>query len=149
VAEGESQMSVDAVVYKTRDALNLGLDSPLARIEPETGEVYFEDEEIFLKYPDGYFEAASFSIGNITLVGLLRDEISALMGEDCLICEQILYDGTHTGDCIPLDEIPALADEVERLCEMSASKSSRLVEFSAKLKLLIAAAEENRNPIVF
>jgi hypothetical protein len=142
-------MSVDAFVYKNRDALNLGADSPLALVEPETGEVYFEDEDIMLKYPDGYFEAASFSIGNITLVGRLRDEISALMGDDCLICEQILYDGTHTGDCIPPEEIPALAEEVERLCEMSAVKSQKLVEFSAQLKLLIAAAEENRNPIVF
>jgi hypothetical protein len=142
-------MSVDAVVYRNIDALNLGADSPLALVEPETGEVYFEDEDTILKYPDGYFEAASFSIGNITLVGRLRDEISALMGEDCMICEEILYDGTHTGDFIPFAEIPELAEEVERLCEMNATKSQKLVEFSAQLKLLIAAAEENRNPIVF
>jgi hypothetical protein len=46
-------------------------------------------------------------------------------------------------------EIPALAEEVERLCDISAIKSQKLVEFSAQLKLLIAAAEENSNPIVF
>jgi hypothetical protein len=142
-------MSVDAVVYKNKDALNLGADSPLALVEPETGEVYFEDEDTVLKYPAGYFEAASFSIGNITLVGRLRDEISALLGDDCMICEEILYDGTHTGDFIPFEEIPALAEEVERLCDISAIKSQKLVEFSAQLKLLIAAAEENSNPIVF
>jgi hypothetical protein len=66
-----------------------------------------------------------------------------------MICEEILYDGTHTGDFIPFEEIPALAEEVERLCDISAIKSQKLVEFSAQLKLLIAAAEENSNPIVF
>jgi hypothetical protein len=45
-------MGLTAVVYRNRRHLELGSDERASQLIPETGEVYFENDEIARKYRD-------------------------------------------------------------------------------------------------
>jgi hypothetical protein len=140
-------MGLDATVYKNKASLNLGNDIGKANIDPETGQVYFDDPVIERSYPNDYFEAATFRLGNVAAIDALREEVASLVN-DGFIGEKILYSGTHAGDFIPLDELPLLEREI-KLLRAKTRASRDLLEFLQKLDILVDAAKENGTPIVF
>jgi hypothetical protein len=140
-------MGLDAVVYRNKKNLELGPDAELAKLDPQTGEVYFEDNERSRKHR-GETKAIAHRIGNIAAVGALREETSMLIGPESFIITKILYNGVHCGDVISLRDVPTLSAEVSRLVAV-AKKSPELEDFISKLQSLIRAAESEGNPIVF
>jgi len=54
-------------------------------------------------------------IGNISAVGLLRKALSGDPDRFPIILSKIIQNGSHSGDHIPVDQLPALAAEVESL----------------------------------
>ena len=87
-------------------------------------------------------------IGNINRVRSLREEIQRLGASKFpILLEEVLYDGTHTGDYIPTNEIAALQKEIDAL--LTSGGSEQLVSFARDMKTLAAASQETGNPIVF
>ena len=67
-------MGLDAVVYGNRVHLRMGSDEELAQLLPETGEVYFQNDELSRKYGP-QLEAAAHRLGNVTEIAELREEV--------------------------------------------------------------------------
>lgn len=138
-------MGLDAVVYRNTRHLNLGLDARFALLHPETGEVYFQSNDLSLKYLDQR-HAAEHRL--ITAVSALREEATRLVGPNSMLVQKVVYSGTHSGDAIAGKSVSDLAVELE-----SIRKAKRL---SSELELLLAALEDlinvarrEGNPIVF
>jgi len=140
-------MGLDAVVYRNRAHIELGRDAEYAKQDPRTGEVYFEDLILSRKY-DREREAVSRRLGNVAAVADLVEQVVQLLGSDSFIAQKILYSGTHSGDSIPLKDIPELAAELHAI-RQSARLSPLLGEFLNAFEELIKAANDEGNPIVF
>jgi hypothetical protein len=65
------------------------------------------------------------------------------------LLKNVLYDGTHCGDIISLERVRILKSEISSLRNVCFVLSSELSLLADKLVALIAAAEDNHNPIVF
>ena len=119
----------------------------------------------------------SHRLGNVSLVGLLRAELSRHATMFPLILGKVVYSGSHGGDWIGPRDIPALKIELERLREFkcvgnvpiallprlfwqrlhigrhhytSAAEADRfMVEFRQSLTQLADAALSVGKPIVF
>ena len=140
-------MGLDAVVYKNRKHLKLGLDEKAALFDPSTGEVSFESDALSRKYND-QMAAVSFRLGNIAAISALRAEASRLLGSRSVVVEKVLYSGSHSGDVFPMESIPTLADEIKSIEDTNHS-SPELRELASALKELVRAAIHEANPIVF
>jgi hypothetical protein len=140
-------MGLDAVVYRNREHLQLGNDGAHAKVIRDTGEVYFEDAKLGRKY-DHVRKSVAHRLGNIALIGSLREEVSQLIGPESFLERKVLYSGTHSGDVIPLEELDQLSPELNHIRETGRS-SPRLKELVNALEQLVQAANYERNPIVF
>lgn len=139
-------MGLDAVVYKNIKHLDLGSDEGAARIIPNTGEVYFDNDILSRKY-EGQRHAAEHRVGNIAEVSALREEVMRLAGPASIILQTVLYSGTHSGDFVPVNSMRTLSLELNLI--KSAATSPGLQRFAGSLETLIGAAENEGNPIVF
>jgi hypothetical protein len=92
-------------------------------------------------------------LGNITRVGNLRSFLRALQGNPGpkfpLLLEEVLYDGTHTGDWIPAKQSPALLKEVNTVLHSIDILSDSEKEFFNNMKELCEASIATGNPIMF
>jgi hypothetical protein len=140
-------MGLDAVVYRNREHLELGRDEEHAKVIPQSGEVYFEDDKLARKR-DHRREAVAHRLGNISAIAELRDEVARVIGPQSMTIQKILYSGTHSGDAIPLRELPELSAELQAI-RQSGRGSARLHQFVGALEKLIQAANEEGNPVVF
>jgi hypothetical protein len=140
-------MGLDAVVYRNRAHIDLGRDAGHAKLDPQTGEVYFEDDKLARKH-DYKRQAVSHRLGNIAAIAELDAEVTRLIGSDSMISQKILYSGSHSGDKIPLKDLPKLSVELAAIFR-SGRRSPLLLEFAAAMEELIRAANDEGNPIVF
>jgi hypothetical protein len=140
-------MGLDAVVYRNRAHIEMGRDEVHAKVIPETGEVYFEDDRLTRKY-DHRREAVAHRLGNISATAELRDEVTRLIGPKSMIVQRVLYSGTHSGDAIPLENLPELSAELHAI-RQSGRGSPHLHQLAGALEELIRAAKDENNPIVF
>lgn len=140
-------MGLDAVVYRSRDNLQLGADEKFARLIPDTGEVHFDDDDVSRRH-DQEREAAHARLGNIAMISALRDEVGRLVGPQSLLYTKVLYDGTHSGDFIPITQLPDLLEEISRVRKAS-NQSRDLRDFLDSTEKLAQIALHERNPIVF
>ena len=138
-------MGLNAVVYKNRKNLKLGLDEERVRLVPETGELYFESEQLSRKYQ---LEAAEHRLGNTAEIRALREEAMRLIGPESVVVKRVLYSGTHSGDAIPVESVSSLAAEVSSIHNASL-QSAEFRRFIDAMKELVRVAEEEGNPIVF
>ena len=84
------------------------------------------------------------------LVEALRQEIEQVLNRHSIIVSKMLFSGTHAGDSIPLDLIPALENELLRLRRYANEKGSvRVKQFVIDVTDLATAAKREGNPIVF
>jgi hypothetical protein len=95
----------------------------------------------------------SLFLGNITRVKNLRGFLRGLQGKPGprfpILLEKVLYNGTHTGDWIPLAETPALLKEVETVLHSRDILSDSEKEFFDNMKQLCDASIQTGNPILF
>jgi hypothetical protein len=121
-------MGLDACVYC--DCLEKGrLRNPLPKnisikVEKDGYPVVVRNgEEIWADHPGASDYACEHErrqllhhrLGNISLVGLLRAELSREASGFPLILQKVVYNGTHAGDWLGLEQIPQLQVELERL----------------------------------
>ena len=99
----------------------------------------------------GYLAAER--LGNITLAKHLRDFLRGLQGDPSprfpLLLKKVVYDGSHTGDCIAAVETPKLLEEVNRVLHSSDILSPAEKEFFSSMKRLCEASLAAGTPICF
>jgi hypothetical protein len=139
-------VGLDAVVYRNRKQLQLGPDEKFAQVVPETGETYFENDEISRRHRDR-LQAAHYRLGNITEISYLRDEVLRLGAPTWQLCSKVLYSGSHSVDFIAVNELPSLLQEIVSLQTSEPSKELR--DFLDEMEGLIRVAMREGNPIVF
>jgi hypothetical protein len=140
-------MGLDAVVYRNKHNRTLGDDEPVARVAEDTGEVYFEDNEIARRHHTER-EAAHARLGNLATISALRAEIGRIAGPRGLLYTKFVYSGSHSGDIIPVAEFARLSKEISSLRETN-GLSEDLGLFLSSVEELLQAAIRERNPIVF
>jgi hypothetical protein len=65
------------------------------------------------------------------------------------LLKQVVYDGTHTGDWIPVKDTPALLREVDLVLASSDILTQGEKEFFDAMKRLCEASIATGNPIMF
>lgn len=92
-------------------------------------------------------------LGNITLAAHLRDFLKGLEGRPGpkfrILLTKVLYNGTHTGDEIPVSMSAELEKEVDTVLHSSDILTDSEREFFVSMKRLCEASIETGNPIVF
>jgi hypothetical protein len=146
-------MGLDAAVYKRLDELPFtGDELCFITVDPRTGEIDFEGNQLLFQTWHEKVRLAK-RIGNIAFVDLLRAELEKILGSSnlrSLLIDRVLYDGTHSGDIIPKEDLPPLRREIALIRGLAGDRaSSELESFLADIEELAAASEKNGNPIVF
>jgi hypothetical protein len=92
-------------------------------------------------------------LGNISLAAHLREFLKGLEGRPGpkfrILLTKVLYNGTHSGDSIPVSMSAELEKEVDTVLHSSDILTDSETEFFASMKRLCRASIETRNPIVF
>ncbi|HTC49075.1 MAG TPA: hypothetical protein VK722_17255 [Candidatus Aquilonibacter sp.] len=92
-------------------------------------------------------------LGNITRVQNLRSFLKALQGKPeprfPMLLEEVLYDGTHSGDCILSKYAPKLLKEVDTVLHSSDILADSEKEFFNNMKQLCEASIATGNAILF
>ncbi len=91
-------------------------------------------------------------IGNIALVGLLREELERQAARFPILLEKVLYSSAHAGDYLSMDMILKVQSEVEELAEFAASDERNqgfVEEFKKQMQGLVDAALSVRKPVSF
>jgi len=91
-------------------------------------------------------------IGNVSLVGTLRRLLSERPEEFRILLENVLYNGTHGGDFLPIEQVKELQIEVERLSKFNAQDSEKekhLRAFETTMRELVECALKLNKPLVF
>ena len=101
-------MGLDAVVYRNKANLPFDADAVGAVVDESTGEYYVPnldlEPEFEQRFPWDTRVAVHKRIGNIVLVGTLREQTSQVLEERSIILSKVLYSGTHCGDSIPVEQ---------------------------------------------
>jgi len=106
---------------------------------------------------EDYCEHGGFLIseflGNITRVKNLRGFLGGLQGKPGprfpILLEEVLYNGTHTGDWVPKEHTQALAQEVATVLRSIDILTESEKEFFTAMQRLCAASLDTGNPILF
>ena len=144
-------MGLSAVVYRNPKNLPEHLRERVHVINLESGEIDFRDFADDRLLGSSTLMAWQERIGNLAMVGFLREEISKAFGhQESLLSTKVVYSGSHTGDYIPFPQIDLLNREIEELERITKpSRSGELADFIAQMRSLIAAANREGNGIVF
>jgi hypothetical protein len=97
-------------------------------------------------------ELVSHRLGNMARVGFLRSVLSDFAEQFPVLLTKVVYNGTHAGDSLSLDDIERLQSEVERLRQLRPRDQTADVivrEFEGQMSELVGAALRVRKPIVF
>jgi hypothetical protein len=125
---------------------------PILSGEPSEEEWEAHDRWLARSCEHEGFLAAVF-LGNITRVKNLRGFLRGLQGKPGprfpILLEKVLYDGTHTGDSIPIKKSPALLKEVETVLQSRDILADSEKEFFNNMKQLCEASILTGNPIMF
>ena len=92
-------------------------------------------------------------LGNITRIKNVREFLRGLQGNPGpkfpVLLKKVVYDGTHTGDWIPIKQSPALLKEVNLVLGSSDILTQGEKEFFESMKRLCEASIATGNPIGF
>jgi hypothetical protein len=76
-------------------------------------------------------------LGNISLVGLLRSELSRTPDLFPVILKKVIYSGSHGGDRLNLSQIPALRAELQKLTAFKCVGSRKGLSLMTNLKRVL------------
>lgn len=125
---------------------------PMLKGDPSEDEWEAHDKWLNESCEHGGFLLSLF-LGNITRVKNLRSFLRALQGTPGprfpILLEKVLYDGTHTGDWIPVKLSPKLLKEVNTVLHSSDILAESEKEFFDNMRQLCEASVATRNPVMF
>jgi hypothetical protein len=135
-------MGLGAVVYKRVQDFPLTQRNSIRLVDQETGEIESDDKIDPLT-------AAEIRFGNISQVAHLRALLEKLLpAENRIILHKVLYDGSHSGDFIPVSALPEIETEINLLRQQQQAAAD-LSNFLDQLTHLAEIARRSSNPIVF
>lgn len=91
-------------------------------------------------------------LGNIALIGLLRTELERASEQFPILVTKVVYSGSHAGDFLPAEDIPALQKELDALSAFRCSNAQAdrfMVEFRNQMSELAMVARLVGKPIAF
>jgi hypothetical protein len=92
-------------------------------------------------------------LGNITRIQNVRQFVRGLQGNPGpkfpILLKRVVYDGTHTGDSVPIKQSPALLREVNLVLGSRDILTEGEKEFFESMKRLCEASIATGNPIMF
>ena len=91
-------------------------------------------------------------LGNISLIAFLREILSKTPERFPVLLAKVLYDGTHGGDYLGLEEVSAVAAEVAALRAVGDTQphNEALIRgFERQMSELVEAAQRLAKPIAF
>jgi hypothetical protein len=91
-------------------------------------------------------------LGNIGLIGLLREELQRDAERFQTLLTRVLYNGIHSGDCLPAEMILKLRKELEDISNFKCSTKEAdafMREFQRKMSELVSASLSVKKPIAF
>ena len=91
-------------------------------------------------------------LGNISLIGLLRAELQREADRFPILLTRVIFSGSHAGDYLTVETIPALRRELELLGDFRCSTreaDSFMAQFRAQMLELAATALSVAKPIAF
>jgi hypothetical protein len=92
-------------------------------------------------------------LGNINRIQNVRDFVRGLQGSPGprfpILLKKVVYDGTHTGDWLPVKQTPSLLKEVTLVLQSSDILTQGEREFFESMKRLCEASIATGNPIMF
>jgi len=91
-------------------------------------------------------------LGNVSLIGLLRAELQREAARFPILVKQVVYSGSHSGDFLVTETIPALLQELDLLREFQCSTreaAAFLSEFREQMSDLATSAILVGKPIAF
>ena len=143
-------MSLHAVVYKRLGNVPEEIRDLVSVVDPSSGEIEFIADELETRYSPDHLLAADLALGNSSMILWLANSIKEKCADKCQRLLQVfLYDGSHSGDFVPLSEVIEIKNELELAKLDALNVESDLKEFVQKLGALISAAMAEENPIVF
>ncbi len=161
-------MSLDACVYcdcyekgRLRERPPVGVS---LRVEPDGSLGRGRDEgtleadlawdqwrgQLACEHPSGIL--LHHRLGNISLIGLLRSELQREAARFPILLTKVLYSGSHAGDYLAVQEVPALQREIEALAHFRCTTREAegfLSDFRLQMAELAAASLSVSKPIVF
>lgn len=122
-----------------------------------TGDSSDDEWEAHDLWLEDYCEHGGFLIseflGNITRVKNIRGFLGGLQGKPGprfpILLEEVLYNGTHSGDWVPKEHTKELSKEVETVLRSIDILTESEKEFFTAMQRLCAASLETGNPILF
>ena len=117
-----------------------------------------EDFSGFYKWLKGYpcdhknGWAVFHSIGNIAGISFLREQLSKNSDNFPIVLSKILYNGTHTGEFIPVEMVEGLRTEINQLRDVhlrDPEEEKMLRTFQDQMLELICGSLEMGKPISF
>jgi len=143
-------MGLDAVVFKNLRNLTLSGSEGALELDPLTGEVSFENDEVGAQYTDAIFRATERRLGNMAMLGEILAEVSESSNPEGILRTKVLQSFSHSGDVIRFEELSTLNQEIQEIKKRTEGHRSRLLDqFLTDLEELIATAQAQENPIVF
>jgi hypothetical protein len=161
-------MSLDACVYcdcfekgRLREpppvgvALRLEPDGSLGR-EHDDGKLESDlawdqwRERLACEHPGGAL--LRHHLGNISLIGFLRSELQRAPFRFPILLTKVLYSGSHAGDYLTVERVPALQRELEDLANFRCNTREAdgfMFEFRRQMSELVVASLSVSKPIVF
>lgn len=91
-------------------------------------------------------------LGNISLIGLFRTLLNEHADRLPVIVKKIIYNGSHAGDALSLEDIGQLSGELDTLTYIHAKDPTReqfLRQFERQLRELAECSRRVGKPIVF
>ncbi len=143
-------MSLHAVVYKKLDSVSEELRGLVRRVDFASGEIDFVTEELEARYSRDSLLAADAALGNISMILWLANSIEEICEGRCQrLLKTFLYNGSHAGEFVPLAEVIEIKKELEVAGLVAPHVDKDVREFVRNLGILVSAAIEEGNPIVF
>jgi hypothetical protein len=97
-------------------------------------------------------QLVSHRLGNIALIGFLREILSQTPEGFPVLLTKVVHDGVHSGDCLSLDDVEHLRPEIDRLRGIhrhDQSAEDLIRGFERQMSDLIEAAQQVPKPICF
>jgi hypothetical protein len=144
-------MGLDGRVYFARKSLPADLESKGAKLDPTTGQYFFDSSESESQFPPGFSVATKRRLGNISAIAGLRQELQSVLGNtESLLYQRCLHSGTHSGDVIEYELLDRLEAEIARtLSKIGGQRRQLLRGFLSAMAHLVRVAKREKNPIVF
>ena len=144
-------MGLIAVVYLAKQNLSFDMRKEGAEQDSRTGAIYFQDQEKKMQFPRELRQAIRIKLGTSFEISDITKEIGPMLGAaESVLSDRVLYDISHSGDLIELQDLDRLDSELHAVRDRVGSRGSRLVnKFIVDMNSLVKAAREQHNPIVF